>query len=183
MNGKMLVQALLQLSGDELRMVYALQLKTNILGMMTAKTKDFFSKETDHFNETLKTEMKKLQRFSDVELQVKLFTEMTRVLDLSGMHYHKPIEMEMQGEAIMQAVHAMMLKDDRDYMEFVESMNDREIYQLLIQYQMQKVFSTFDSKFRELDEKGAADFTEKIQDFLMELPEEKQLELKRSCGT
>ena len=126
--------------------------------------------------------MKKLQRFSDVELQVKLFTEMTRVLDLSGMHYHKPIEMEMQGEAIMQAVHAMMLKDDRDYMEFVESMNDREIYQLLIQYQMQKVFSTFDSKFRELDEKGAADFTEKIQDFLMQLPEEKQLELKRKLG-
>lgn len=182
MNGKMLIQALLQMSGDELRMVYALLLKTNIVGMMTAKTKDFFSKETDHFNETLKIEMKKLQRFSDEELQVKLFTEMTRVLDLLGRHYHKPSEIEMQGEAIMQAVHEVMLKDDKDYGKFVESMNDREIYQLLIQYQMQKVFSTFDSKFRELDEKGATAFTEKIQDFLKELPEEKQLEMKRKLG-
>ncbi|KGR88525.1 hypothetical protein [Lysinibacillus odysseyi] len=178
MNGKILIQALVQMSGDELRIVYALLHKTNILGMITAKTKDFFSKETDHFYETLKIEMDKLKRFSDEELQVKLFTEMTKVLELPGVPYHSSSEIEMQGEAVMQAVHKAMLKEDKDYGKFVEAANDREIYQLIIHYQMQKVFSTFDSKFRELDEKKTTDFIKKIQTFLMELPEEKQLELK-----
>lgn len=178
MNGKILIQALLQTSGNELRMVYALLLKTNILGMMTAKTKDFFSKETDHFNETLKTEMTKMERFSDEELQVKLFTEITRLLDLPAKTYNTPVEIEMQGDAIMEAVHRAMLNDDKDYERLVESPNNREIYQLIIQYQMQKVFSAFDTKFRELDEKKTTDFTKKIQGFLMELPNEKQQELK-----
>lgn len=182
MNGKILIQALLQMSGDELRMVYALLHKTNILGMMTAKTKDLFSKETDHFNEALKTEMDKLKRFSDEELQVKLFTEMTKVLELPGMSYHSPSDMEKQGEAVIQAVHNGMLKEDKDYGKFVESANDREMYQLLIQFQMQKVFSTFDTRFRELDEKKTADFIKNIQHFLLELPEEKQQVLKSRLG-
>ena len=60
MNGRVFAHALLQTTGEELRMVYALLFKTNIVGMMTAKTKDFFSKDTDHFNESLKDEVKKL---------------------------------------------------------------------------------------------------------------------------
>ncbi|MGM9951223.1 MAG: hypothetical protein ACI33P_13915 [Lysinibacillus sp.] len=182
MNGKMLAQALLQTRGEELRMAYALVLKTNIIGMMATKTKDFFSKESDHSNEALKAEMKKLERFSDEELQVKLFTEMTKILDLPGVRYDSPLEIEMQAEAIIQAVHAGMLKDDKDYETFVSSAEDREIYQLIIHHQMQKVFSIFDSKFRELDEKKATDFTKQMQGFLMDLPEEQQQELKGRLG-
>ena len=182
MNGKMLARALLQSRGEELRMAYALVLKTNMLGMVTAKTKDFFSKEGGHSNEALKVEMKKLERFSDEELQVKLFTEMAKILDLPGISYDSQPAIERQAEAIIQAIHAGMLKDDNDYETFVASAGDREIYQLIIHHQMQKVFSIFDSKFRELDEKKATDFTKRMQDFLGDLPEEQQLALKGRLG-
>ena len=182
MNGRVFAHALLQTTGEELRMVYALLFKTNIVGMMTAKTKDFFSKDTDHFNESLKAEVKKLERYSDAELQVKLLTEMARALELKGMRYNHIQDIESQSEAIVQALHEQMLKDDKDYQAFIESVDEQEAYQLLIQYQMQKLFSAFHEKFRELSEEQSTDFTEKIKKLLTDLPLEKQHLLKQKLG-
>ena len=162
MNGRVFAHALLQTTGEELRMVYALLFKTNIVGMMTAKTKDFFSKDTDYFNESLKAEVKKLERYSDAELQVKLLAEMAQALELKGTRYNHIQDIESQSEAIVQAMHEQMLKDDKDYQAFIELADEQEAYQLLIQYQMQKLFSAFHEKFRELSEEQSTDFTEKI---------------------
>ncbi len=175
MNGRVFAHALLQTTGEELRMVYALLFKTNIVGMMTAKTKDFFSKDTDHFNESLKAEVKKLERYSDAELQVKLLTEMARALELKGMRYNHIQDIESQSEAIVQAMHEQMLKDDKDYEAFNGSADEQEAYQLLIQYQMQKLFSAFHEKFRELSEEQSTDFTEKIKKLLTDLPQKNNI--------
>ncbi|WP_431028804.1 hypothetical protein [Lysinibacillus sp. LZ02] len=180
MNGRVLAHALLQTTGQELRMVYALLCKTNIIDMLTAKTKDFFSKDIDNFNEALKEEVKKLERYSDIELQVKLLTEMTRVLDINGMRYDCLEDIETQSEVIVQATHQQMLKSDKDYAAFIELANEQEAYQLMIQYQMQKLFAAFDAKFRELSEEQSTNFTEKIQQLLTGLPIEKQQQLKQS---
>lgn len=161
---------------------YALLFKTNIVGMMTAKTKDFFSKETDHFDEVLKAEMTKLEPYSDAELQVKLLTEMTQALELKGIRYDRIEDIEYQSEAIVQATHEQMLKDDKDYQAFIESAGEQEPYQLLIQYQMQKLFSAFHDKFSELSEEQSVDFTEKIKTLLIDLPVEKQQLLKQRLG-
>ena len=169
MNGRVFAHALLQTTGEELRMVYALLFKTNIVGMMTAKTKDFFSKDTDHFNESLKAEVKKLERYSDAELQVKLLTEMARALELKGTRYNHIQDIESQSEAIVQAIHEQMLKDDKDYEAFNKSADEQETYQLIIQYQMQKLFSAFHDKFRELSEEQSTDFTEKIKKLLTDI--------------
>lgn len=182
MNGRVFAHALLQTTGEELRMVYALLFKTNIVSMMTAKTKDVFSKDTDHFNESLKAEVKKLERYSDAELQVKLLTEMARILELKGMRYNHIQDVEHQSEAIVQAIHEQMLKDDKDYEAFIESADEQEAYQLLIQYQMQKLFSAFHDKFRELSEEQSTDFTEKIKKLLTDLPLEKQHLLNQKLG-
>ena len=182
MNGRVFAHALLQTTGEELRMVYALLCKTNIIGMMTAKTKDFFSKDIDHFNELLKAEVTKLARYSDAEIQVKLLTEMARALELKGERYNNIQDIERQSEAIIRALHEQMLKDDKDYQAFIELADEQEAYQLLIQYQMQKLFSAFHEKFRELSEEQSTDFTEKIKKLLTDLPIEKQHLLKQKLG-
>ena len=182
MNGGTFAHALLQTTGEELRMVYALVFKTNIVGMITAKTKGFFSQDTDHFNESLKDEVKKLGCYTDVELQVKLLTEMERALELKGVSYNHPQDIERQSEVIIQSLHKQMLKDDKDYASFIESVDEQEPYQLLVQYQMQKLFSAFHEKFRELSEEQSTDFTEKIKNLLIDLPLEKQHLLKQKLG-
>lgn len=182
MNGRVFAHALLQTTGEELRMVYALLFKTNIVSMVTAKTKDFLSKDIDHFNELLKSEVKKLARYSDAELQVKLLTEMARALELKGERYNDIQDIESQSEAIIRALHEQMLKDDKDYQAFIELADEQEAYQLLIQYQMQKLFSAFHEKFRELSEEQSTDFTEKIKKLLTDLPLEKQHLLKYKLG-
>ena len=179
MNGRVFAHALLQTTGEELRAVYALLFKTNIVSMMTAKTKDWLSKDTDHFNESLQAEVKKLARYSDAELQVKLLTEMVRALELKGLNYHHIRDIESQSEAIVQALHEQILKDDKDYRAFTELADEQEVYLLLIQYQMQKLFSTFHDKFRELNEEQSVEFTEKIKQMLTDLSLEKQYILKQ----
>lgn len=179
MNGRVFAHALLQTTGEELRAVYALLFKTNIVSMMTAKTKDWLSKDTDHFNESLQAEVKKLARYSDAELQVKLLTEMVRALELKGLNYHHIRDIESQSEAIVQALHEQMLKDHKDYETFIDLADEQEAYPLIIQYQMQKLFSAFHDKFRELNEEHSKDFTEKIKKTLTDLPPEKQHILKQ----
>ena len=126
MDGRVFAHALLQTTGEELRAVYSLLFKTNIMSMMTAKTKDLFKKETDHFNESLQAEVKKLARYSDAELQVKLLTEMVRALELKGLNYHDIRDIESQSEAIVQALHEQMLKDDKEYKAFMELADEQE---------------------------------------------------------
>lgn len=179
MNGRVFAHALLQTTGEELRAVYALLFKTNIVSMMTAKTKDWLSKDTDHFNESLQAEVKKLARYSDAELQVKLLTEMVRALELKGLNYHHIRDIESQSEAIVQALHEQILKDDKDYRAFTELADEQEAYLLLVHYQMQKLFSAFHDKFRELNEEQSVEFTEKIKQMLTDLPLEKQYILKQ----
>lgn len=182
MNGQKLTQGIMQAQGEELRMIYSLLCKTNIISMITAKTKDIFTKDTDHFTEALKNEVKLLNQYTDEQVQLMLFTELTRMLQIKGTHYDLPLEIETQGELIMQETHQLMMKEDKNYKLFVESAKDREIYQLMVQYQMQKVFSTFDAKFRELDEKDSLAFLHQIEAFLNEMPTQKQAEFKKKLN-
>lgn len=182
MNGRVFAHALLQTTGEELRAVYALLFKTNIVSMVTAKTKDLLKQETDHFNESLQAEVKRLARYSDAELQVKLLTEMVRALELKGMTYHDIQDIERQSEAIIQALHEQLLKDDKEYKAFMELADEQETYDLLVHYQMQKLFSAFHDKFRELNEEQSVEFTEKIKQIITDLPLEKQHFLKQQLG-
>ena len=178
MDGKIFASSLVQLKGDELRMVYTLLFKTNIIGLISAKTKNLFAKNTDYFNESLQLEMKKIELIPDEQLQLALFLKLTEILELKGTHYDSPVEIEQQSAHIIEAAHQSMLKEEKDYRTFVDSAENQAAIQLMIQYQMQKLFSTFDGKFRELDEKQTNEFTEKIYNFLQGLPAEKQNQLK-----
>ena len=182
MNGRVFAHALLQTTGEELRGVYALLFKTNIVSMMTAKTKDLLKRETDHFNESLQAEVKKLARYSDAEIQVKLLTEIVQALELKGMDYKHIRDIESQSEVIVQALHEQMLKDDKEYRAFIEVADEQEVYSFLVQYQMQKLFSAFHDEFQELNEEQSMEFAEKIKKILTDLPLEKQYLLKRQLG-
>ncbi|MEG0472913.1 MAG: hypothetical protein RR588_11310 [Solibacillus sp.] len=178
MDGKLLTSSIVHLKGQELRMIYSLLFKTNIVSLMSAKTKDLFNKNVDHFNASLEKEIEKLAHISDEALQIDLFLKLTEIYELKGSLYDSAHEIEQKCAQIIQSAHEEMLKDEKEYKEFVHSADDKSALQFMIHYQMQKVFSTFDGKFKEFNEKERNDFTEKIHQFLMELPTEKQAQLK-----
>lgn len=182
MDGKLLTSSLVHLKGQELRMIYSLLFKTNIVSLISAKTKDLFNKDVDHFNASLEKEIEKLNHISDEALQIDLFLKLTEIYDLKGNHYDTALEIEQKCTEIIQSAHEEMLKDEKEYKEFVHSADDKSALQIMIHYQMQKVFSTFDGKFKEFNERERDDFTEKIQQFLMELPAEKQAQLKEKLN-
>lgn len=178
MDGKIFASSLVNLKGQELRMLYALLFKTNIVSLIGAKTKDIFNKDVDHFNADLQKEIAKIEHISDEALQLELFLRLTEIFELKGTHYDLPLEIEQQSALIISEIHKEMKKEDKDYKEFISSAEDKTELQLLIQYQMQKLFSTFDGKFRELESNEQDDFTAKIHQFIDELPAEKQTQLK-----
>lgn len=178
MDGKLLTSSLVHLKGQELRMIYSLLFKTNIVSLISAKTKDLFNKDLDHFNASLEKEIEKLAHISDEALQIDLFLKLTEIYELKGTHYDTAVEIEQKCADIIQSAHEEMLKDEKEYKEFVHSADDKSALQFMIHYQMQKVFSTFDGKFKEFNDKERNDFTEKIHQFLMDLPAEKQAQVK-----
>lgn len=177
MDGKILAQGLLQVKGDELRLVYALLVETKMHEMIVAKAKDVFDKDVDHFNENLQKEIKRLYTYSDEELQVRLFLYLLKQLKISGAHFNLKTEIEYACQQIVEKAHELQVKQDKDYQAFVEGQNDLKAV-LLVKYQMHKVFQSFDESLKTMSPEQTDNFVEQIEQFIATLPEQKQREIK-----
>ncbi|MCM3721195.1 hypothetical protein [Solibacillus isronensis] len=177
MDGKILAQGLLQSKGDELRLVYALLVETKMHEMIVAKAKDLFDKDGDHFNGNLQKEIKRLDTYSDEELQVRLFLYLLKQLKINGAHFNLKTEIDYACQQIVEKAHELQLKQDKDYQAFVVGQNDLEAV-LLVKYQMHKVFQSFDESLKEMSPEQTDDFVEQIEQFIASLPEQKQREIK-----
>lgn len=183
MDGKLLMSSLVHLKGQELRMIYSLLFKTNVGTLISAKTKDLFNKNVDHFNASLEKEIDKLAHISDEALQIDLFLKLSEIYELKGAHYDTALEIEQKCAEIILNAHEEMRKDEPEYRDFVHSADGKTALQWMIHYQMQKVFSAFDEKFREFNEIERTEFTEKIHQFLLELSDEKQAQLQEKLNS
>lgn len=186
MDGNVLANSLVSLKGTDLRLVYALLLKTNIGNLVSSKTKDVVSKfskeEIDHFTKHLESEVRDLREVEDHVLQVDLFLEMTRILNLRGTKYLLEKEVVEQSESIINEVHKELASKDKNFKRFIEKETDSTMLQQLIKYQMSKVFRELDDSFNDLDIKDQTQFAAQVNEFLHSLPEHKQEKIKDKLG-
>lgn len=177
-DGQLVAMSLMNLKGRELRMLYALLFKTNIFSLLRVKTKELFNKDVDHFNANLEKEMQKIEQISDEALQLELFLKLTEVYEMKGIPYHSIENIEQQCTAIVEHAYSDLEKSDHNFIDFTDRSTDQTKLQQIIQFEMQKLFFSFDDKYQELKEDERFKFTQKIQEFLVELPDDEQIRLK-----
>ena len=183
MDGAILANSLVSLKGTDLRMVYALLCKTNIVDLLSSKTKDVFSKEDgDHFTKHLEAEVRKLEHTDDQVIQVDLFLEITRLLKLRGMKYTLEQEIFDQFTNIVRDVYQQYKKQDKPFRAFTENQTNSTMLQQMIQFQMSKVFSELDDSFNDFTIEDQTKFASQVNDYIHSLPEEKQQKIKDKLG-
>lgn len=183
MDGAILASSLVSLKGTDLRMVYALLCKTNVVDLLSSKTKDVFSKEDgDHFTKHLDAEVNKLQRIDDRVIQVDLFLEITRLLKLRGMKYTLEKEIVDQCTNIVHNAYQQYQKQDKQFRAFSEKQQNSTMLQQMIQFQMSKVFSELDDSFNDFTIEDQTRFAAQVKDYIQSLPEDKQQKIKEKLG-
>lgn len=182
-DGKILANGLASLKGKDLRMVYALLCKTHIGNLLSSKVKDTFSQETsNHFMQHLVEEVNKLKHIEDDVLQVNLFLELTKLLDLRGTTYTQRKEIEEQCERIVNGVYEQFRKHDKEFRSFTDNKIHPIKMQPIIQYQMKKIFHEIDGKFQEFYIDDQVKFADQVAAYLQKLPEEQQEQIKEKLG-
>lgn len=183
LDGQILANSLVSLKGTDLRMVYALFCKTNIGDLLFSKTKDFFSKEeSDNFTRHLEEEVSKIEHKNDNELQVNIFLEITRLLKLRGTKYSLDKEITDQCSNISNDVFAQLQKQDKNFRKFSESKSNSSKLQLMVQYQMSKVFNEIDNSFQDFSIQDQTKFANQVNEYIHSLPIEKQNKIKEKLG-
>lgn len=183
MNGQYLAQGMTSATGDELRLIYALVCETKLLNLMMAKTKDFFNKDIDHFEESLNADIKRLRKRSDAELQLELFLHIQKQLKLPGGYYNTKKDFEVACELIVKETHQLQLKKDKEYREFIRTQPLHELEAMqLVKFQMQKIFESVDTTIQDLDEAQSERFIDQIEHYLQSLPLDKQKEIKQKLN-
>ncbi len=186
LDGQILANSLVTLKGTDLRMVYALLLKTNIGHLLTSKTKDVISKlskeESDNFTYYLEKEVNKLRNIEDQVLQVDLFLEMTRLLKLRGTKYTLEKEIVDQSTLIVNDVYQQLLKQDKQFKRFAENELNSSKLQQMIKFQMSKLFNELDNSFENFTIEDQTKFASQVNEYIQSLPKEKQSKIKEKLG-
>lgn len=183
MDGQILASSLVSLKGTDLKMVYALLTKTHIGNLVSSKTKDLISRnDTDHFTKHLEEEVLKLEHESDEKIQVDLFLELTRALNLRGTNYSLVREVEEQCEQIVETVYEQFKAQDKKFRKFTEEQIDNTKLQMMIQYQMNQLFNEVEADFGEFTFEQQHDFAHQVNEYILSLPEDKQEQIKEKLG-
>nr|WP_259547338.1 hypothetical protein [Heyndrickxia oleronia] len=186
MDGQILANSLVTLKGTDLRMVYALLLKTNIGHLLSSKAKDVISKlskeKSDNFTYHLEQEVNKLRNVEDQVLQVDLFLEMTRLLKLRGTKYTLEKEIVDQFILIVNDVYQQLLIQDKQFKRFAENEIHSSKLQQMIKFQMSKLFNELDNGFKDFTIEDQTKFASQVNEYIQSLPEEKQSKIKEKLG-
>nr|WP_263324570.1 hypothetical protein [Neobacillus sp. Marseille-Q6967] len=182
MDGQSLSQALVKLSGDDLRLVYALLCKTNILNLITTKTKDLLSsKESNHFSKHLEEEARKLRGKTDEELRLLLFLELTKIAKLKGDRYDTPKEIVDKCQEIVDWAFLQFQKKHKDFQPYYQK-NEFTKLEAMINWQMNQIFKEMDLKLRKLTQKEQDDFAAKVMLYVNSLPRDQKEKIKEKLG-
>jgi len=182
-DGQILASSLVSLKGTDLRMIYALLCKTNIGHLLSSKTKDLFSKEEqNHFTKHLEEEVNRLKNIDDSILQLDLFLELTKLLNLQGTKYTLQKEIEDQCTTIVNEVYKQYQKQDKHFRLFSENQPNTTKLQQMVIYQMRKVFTELDASFQDFSIGDQIKFASQVNDYIHSLPEDKQVKIKERLG-
>ena len=181
LDGKRLAQGLLNATGDDLRLVYALVMETKLYDLLLAKAKDVMTKDLNHFEQNLQAEIQRLHQYPDEQLQLQLFLYMLEQLEIKGAHYNLLTEIEYACTQIVEKAHALQLKQDKQYKQFAEKRDEQPSVSLVL-YQMQKIFESFDQSQTDLDDETTENLIQQIEAYIQSLPLEKQRQIKEKLN-
>lgn len=149
MDGQILLNSLMSLKGTDLKLVYALLVKTSIGNLLSSKTKGLFSKdEHNYFMKHLEEQVKNLEHIEDHVLQVNLFLEITKCLQLRGTNYLLAKEIEGQCAVIVNEVYEQYKNQDKQFYSFVKGNESSSKLQQMIEFQMSKLGNKLDGSFQ-----------------------------------
>jgi hypothetical protein len=149
MDGQSLSQALVRLSGTDLRKVYALLCRTNLLHLLSTKTKDLLSsKESKHFSKHLEEEAAKLRGRTDEDIRLSLFLELTKMAKLTGTRYESQKEIEDKCQEIVDWAFIQFQKKDKDFLPFYKEKQCTKL-EALINWQIKQILKEQQTKLSE----------------------------------
>ena len=182
MVGKTLAQGLMAASGEQLRLIYVLMMKTDIFQLIAIKTKDMIKKNIDHSQQRLIQEIESLKLVDDNKLRLDLFLHMTKELKLPGSIYNTSYEIENKCSEILHKAHTIQLDDDKKYREFVSRNNHLAIDSQLVLYQMQRVFESLGGELSNLSDEQQEQFADQIENFIQSLPVDQQRQIQEKLN-
>ena len=186
MDGQVLAKSIMSLQGKDLRVVYALFSKTNLGNLVSSKAKDTLAKlskeESNHFINHLEEEAEKLESVSDEVIQVDLFLDLTKQLQLTGKKYLLPREIDEQCDAIINSSYELLYEKDKKFQAFAQGQAHRTKLQRMINYQMYTLFKNLDDDFNKLSDQDMREIASQVTKYIKSLPEEKQKLIKEKLG-
>lgn len=182
MDGKILLDGLLGLSGNDLRMVYALLCKTKIHNLLHSKGKDLFGgRDANHFSSHLKDLAEDANKLSDDYIRMEVFLEFNRILRLQGSRYVTGRDFEEKAESVMEHAYNHMLEKDKAFKQFIFKNTSSSKLRSIINYQMSKVFDKVFDKVSDSDGDNQQ-LINSIRDYINDLPEHQQLVIRKKLG-
>jgi hypothetical protein len=183
MDEKIFTKALVSLKGNELQMVYTMFCRTNLLNIMSSKLNSTLINGTnDYFVKQFNREIENIKGKKDEELQLELIEEMSKVLNLPGVHYSTKAEIEDRVLVIVNETCNMLKMNEKTFRSLCEEMKATSSLNLIIEWQMTKLISNFDKQFLKISKEHQKEFTAKINDYVSGLPKEQQEEIKQKLG-
>lgn len=182
MEGRVLSDSLVCLSGNDLRMVYSLFCKTSVIDLLRTKAKEKLNSDLQNqFIEHLNHEVKNLEDVPDSRLQVKLLLQIMKTLDIKGQRLELKRELDDMCESIIQQVYSNMIEEE-GFKQFSERNAHLDKVKQMIHYQMTLLLRQVDQKIHETSTKNQEDFVEEIKAYIQKLPAEKQQQVKEKLG-
>ncbi|WP_419872341.1 hypothetical protein [Candidatus Pristimantibacillus sp. PTI5] len=181
MNGKAMVEALNQLSGDDLRRVHVLCCDTDIVDILTTKIQDIFtrSKDTDHFYIKMEERVQLLKSRKDERIRLEILLELAKCLEIRGTYLNTEQAFFDLGEQIIVHIDQLMLKDKKDYKAFKETNADYSLTQSIVRFQLEQILKQIGDELDKASPEKKEEYSNKLMEFIDSLPNEKQALMKK----
>ncbi|MDR6726178.1 hypothetical protein J2W91_004684 [Paenibacillus amylolyticus] len=182
MSGRLLAQALVMLKGKELRTIHVLCCDTGIVDLLSTKVKDLLPGKADSFIHHLEMKAAALMNYSDAKLQLDILLEMAKRLEIRGTHLSTSQEVEDLTTAVVHEADKLMILQHSQYQRYKDIHMVQDPLQVMVRYQLDQLLQ---QTSKELDKASPAkqrEYLAKVQQFIDQLPDEKQHQIKERLG-
>ncbi|MFC1529567.1 hypothetical protein ACFL6R_02510 [Gemmatimonadota bacterium] len=170
----LLSQAILHLSRQQLASVIALLENTRLNRLLERRIVDLISKSDQSFERTLMEESEHLAQLDSAELSIRLMGRLNQELKIQPRNYASERDVLDNAEDILEA--AILLKGSIDKEFSGNSLAD------LVRYQMLSLLRGIGSEIEGLDEDAQSEIVSSVREFVNQLPEEQQQQIKNALG-
>ncbi|WP_139891894.1 hypothetical protein [Bacillus sp. D386] len=174
MDGTLLSNSIYSLKGADLRIIYSLLTNLNLKELIPFNFNKIISRKhnTDYVN-CLLEKTDEYIHLSDEALQVSLFQEMNKTLELEGVYYSEAFHVDNQCEEIVEKVYQIYINQEKSFLQNTEQIEFTRIHHI-IHYQLRQLFYEVEYRFQNLSVEDQQDFLNTIYEFIIQLSEDEK---------